>query len=81
MRLHKKPLCIAISGLSGCGNTSISNMLADTLSIKIINYTFRSLAKERNLSFEEVCKLAAQDASWDRYVDNKQIVLSKKLLV
>ncbi len=72
------PLCIAISGKSGCGNTSISSMLAKKLSIMLINYTFRSVAKEKNMSFEDVCKKAKNDPWWDKYVDEKQRALSKE---
>ena len=39
-------LRIAISGKSGCGNTTVSNLLSKTLNIAMINYTFRSLSEE-----------------------------------
>lgn len=38
---------VAISGKSGCGNTTVSSMLAEKLGIKLINYTFRQLAAEK----------------------------------
>lgn len=78
MTILRNSLCIAISGKSGCGNTSVSSMLAKKLSITLINYTFRSVAKEKNISFEEVCKKAENDSWWDRYVDERQRSLSKK---
>ena len=40
-----KELRIAISGKSGCGNTTVSTLLSEKLGIKLINYTFRTLAQ------------------------------------
>jgi cytidylate kinase len=45
-----KELRIAISGKSGCGNTTVSTLLAKTLGIKLINYTFRQLAEEKGMT-------------------------------
>jgi len=50
----KKEIKIAISGRSGCGNTTISKMAADSLGLRFINFTFRSLAQERGL---EECRV------------------------
>jgi cytidylate kinase len=71
-------LKIAVSGKSGCGNTTISRMIADTLDIKFINFTFRSLAQERGLSLKEVLALAANDDSWDREVDSRQVEMARE---
>ena len=46
----KKEIRIAISGKSGCGNTTVSGLLAQKLGIKLINYTFRQLAEENKES-------------------------------
>ena len=35
---------IAISGKSGCGNTTVSSLLAERLGVKLFNFTFRQLA-------------------------------------
>jgi cytidylate kinase len=69
-------LRIAISGKSGCGNTTISRMVADTLKLRFINFTFRSLAEEKNLSLKEVLDLAAKDDFWDREVDKRQVAIA-----
>ena len=69
---------IAISGKSGCGNTTASRMLADALGVRFINFTFRSLAEEKNLSLEEVLHLAVQDDSWDREVDTRQAAMARE---
>lgn len=64
---------VAISGRSGCGNTTVSRMLAETLDIAFINYTFRSLAQELHIPLEEIIEKAKNDDSFDRMVDSKQV--------
>ncbi len=65
-------LSVAISGKSGCGNSSVSKLVAQRLSLRFINYTFRSLAQERGMSFEEFSKLAEVDTSYDLALDRTQ---------
>lgn len=74
----KKNIKIAISGRSGCGNTTISKMVAESLNLHFINFTFRSLANERNLDLKTVLKLALEDDSWDKEVDTRQITLARE---
>ncbi|MCL2412015.1 MAG: cytidylate kinase family protein [Treponema sp.] len=74
----KNNIKIAISGRSGCGNTTISKMLAETLGLKFINFTFRSLAKERNLDLKAVLELASKDDMWDKEVDTRQVRLARE---
>jgi len=74
----KKDIKIAISGRSGCGNTTICRMLADILNIRFINFTFRSLAQERNLDLKEMLEIAANDDSIDREVDSRQVALARE---
>jgi cytidylate kinase len=69
-------MIIAISGKSGCGNTTASHKVAEALGLKPINYTFRSMAAERGLSFEEVRERAELDPTWDQYLDRKQVELA-----
>ncbi|MDR2110755.1 MAG: AAA family ATPase [Spirochaetaceae bacterium] len=69
---------IAISGKSGCGNTTVSRLVAESLGLRFINFTFRSLAEEKGLSLAEVLALAAKDDSWDREVDSRQIDLARE---
>ena len=71
-----KNIKIAISGRSGCGNTTVSKMIADALGLCFINFTFRSLAKERNLELKDVLTLAAKDDSIDKEVDTRQVQLA-----
>jgi len=74
----KKDLKIAISGRSGCGNTTVSKMVADALNLTFINYTFRSLANERGLDFQTILKLAETDDSWDKKVDTGQVQIARE---
>ena len=74
----KKDIKIAISGRSGCGNTTISRMVSDILGLRFINFTFRSIAEERNISFAKVLELAAADDSVDKEVDSRQVELARK---
>lgn len=69
---------IAISGKSGCGNTTVSTLVAEKLGVKLINYTFRNIAKEKGIEFKELCRMAETDTSWDKYLDNKQIEMASE---
>jgi cytidylate kinase len=74
----KKNLKIAISGRSGCGNTTVSKIVADTLGLRFVNFTFRALAQERNMSLKEVMELAKTDESWDKEVDSRQVKMARE---
>lgn len=69
-------LKIAISGKSGCGNTTVSNIVADRLNLRHINYTFKDLARERGIPFEELYKRVETDSQYDIYLDKKQVQLA-----
>lgn len=45
---------IAISGHSGCGNTTATTNVAKALNLKVMNFTFRDLARELGMGFEEL---------------------------
>ncbi len=66
---------IAISGLSGCGNTTACNNVAQALNLKVVNYTFRNLAQDMNLKFEDILEKRKDDPSYDYLLDRKQIDL------
>jgi len=74
--LGDRTLRIAISGSSGCGNTTVSRQLAEALDISLINYTFRSLSQETGMPLEEIIERAKNDDSFDRAVDTKQVELA-----
>ena len=67
---------IAISGKSGCGNSSVSRIVAKRLGIKLINYTFHDMAREMNIPFEELCRLAEKDPRYDLELDRKLVELA-----
>ncbi len=68
---------IAISGKSGCGNTTVSALAAEQLGFVMINYTFRSLADDLGISFEELAERAQQDDRYDRMLDDRQVSLAR----
>jgi cytidylate kinase len=74
--LLKPPLRVAISGKSGCGNTTVSTLLADTLGVTLVNYTFRQLADETGLSLPQIIEQAKADDSFDLRVDERQVTLA-----
>lgn len=69
---------IAVSGRSGCGNTSVSRALARRLGLRFINYTFRSIAEEDGISFEDVTRRAEESDDDDLRVDRRQVELARR---
>lgn len=69
-------ITIAISGKSGCGNTTVSKTVADKLNLKFINYTFRTMAEEKGISFNELRQLAEESTAIDMELDKKQVYLA-----
>lgn len=70
-------LRVAISGKSGCGNTTVSRLLAERLGLRFINFTFRTLAAEKGITLADVIRLASEDDWWDREVDSRQVALAR----
>ena len=64
-------LSIAISGKSGCGNTTVSRIVAEKLNLEFINYTFHNMAEEKNIDFFELCKKAEEDSQYDLFLDQR----------
>lgn len=84
----KKTMRIAISGHSGCGNTTATSNVGKALGTQIINYTFRDLARELNLNFDDIHKNANTDLIYDYLTDlvlirnalaNESIVVGTRL--
>lgn len=67
---------IAISGLSGCGNTTTCKALAKKLGFPVVNYTFRQMAEERGMDFWDFSALAEKDFSIDRDLDSKMVQMA-----
>ncbi|MCL2139403.1 MAG: cytidylate kinase family protein [Treponema sp.] len=74
----KKNIKIAISGKSGCGNTTISKNVAHRLGLNFINFTFRSLALEKGKDLKEILEMAAIDDSIDKELDMRQVQLAQE---
>jgi len=72
-------MIITISGTAGSGKSTIAKLLAKKLNLK--HYStgdfMRDLAKERNLSLEDLGKIAEGDRSIDLTLDKRQIQLGK----
>ncbi|MCX7776070.1 MAG: AAA family ATPase [Rectinemataceae bacterium] len=68
---------VAISGKSGCGNTTVSRLVAEALGYEFINYTFRTMAAELGMPLQRVLELAADDPSWDQRLDAHQVELAR----
>jgi len=73
----KKEIKIAVSGKSGCGNTTVSKIVADRLGLRFVNFTFRSLAQETGISLRDVLDMASKDDTWDKEVDRRQLELAR----
>lgn len=69
---------IAVSGKSGCGNSTVSRRLAQRLGVRLINYTFHTMADEQGVPFEQMCRMAELDDKWDRHLDTHQIELARE---
>lgn len=67
---------IAISGKSGCGNTTVSSLVAQELGYVMINFTFRTLAEERGIDFWDLAALAEKDDSIDYEIDRRQVEMA-----
>ena len=67
---------IAISGKSGCGNTTVSTLVAEALGYPLINFTFRNLAKEKGVDFWDFCRMAEQNDDIDRELDTRQVAMA-----
>ncbi len=69
---------IAISSKSGCGNTTVSTLLAEKLGYPIINFTFRQMAEERGVDFRTFCLMAQENDDIDRELDRRQVEMAMK---
>lgn len=67
---------IAISGKSGCGNTTVSGNVAKKLNLELINYTFKMMALEKGISNKELSQLAEESTAIDIELDKKQVYLA-----
>ena len=71
-------LRIAISGKSGCGNSTVSKIVAEKLGLRVINYTFKNLARDSGMTFEELAQKAETDPQYDLKIDRMQVELAAR---
>jgi cytidylate kinase len=71
-------MIIAISGKSGCGNSTVSKGLAEALGYRFVNYTFHTMADELGVAFERMLEMASRDPSYDRKLDERQVRLARE---
>ena len=64
---------IAISGLTGCGNSTASKLVAEALGLKRFNYTFHNLAEDLDVPFASLHAMADSNPKYDLLLDKKQI--------
>jgi cytidylate kinase len=69
---------IAISGKSGCGNSTVTAGVAAKLGFNVVNYTFKNLAVDEGRTFEEIMELSRVEDRWDHAVDRKQVELARR---
>lgn len=67
---------IAISGKSGCGNTTVSTLLSERLGYPMVNFTFRQLAAEKGIEFWDFCAMAEKDDNIDRELDRRMVEMA-----
>lgn len=67
---------IAISGKSGCGNTTVSTLLAKKTGFPMVNFTFRQMAQERGIDFWTFCEMAEKDDNIDRELDKRMVEMA-----
>lgn len=68
-----RKIVIAIGGLHGTGKSTYAKILAKDLRLRHVSagQLFRQIAKERNLSLENLNELARSDPSLDQSVDER----------
>jgi cytidylate kinase len=67
---------IAISGKSGCGNTTVSTLLSKKTGYPMVNYTFRQMAQEKGVDFWTFCEMAEKDDNIDRELDSRMVEMA-----
>lgn len=72
-----KKVRVAISGKSGCGNTTVSTLLSKRLGVRLVNFTFRQLAEEKGMTLAQVIEAAKTD-DFDIEVDTRQVELARE---
>ncbi|MCL5011474.1 MAG: cytidylate kinase family protein [Candidatus Marsarchaeota archaeon] len=67
---------IVVSGLSGCGATTVSRLVGKKLGIKTINYTFKNISREEGIELEKIQKNALMNKT-DFILDSNIMKIAK----
>jgi cytidylate kinase len=70
---ESRTIRIAISSHSGCGNTTATDNVGKTLRLDVVNYTFRDLASDLDIPFEEIQQKATGSRIFDFLTDLKRL--------
>ncbi len=73
---RQKISIIAISGKSGCGNSTVSRLVSERLGRRLVNYTFHTMAEEMGIPFVKILEMASADSSFDRTLDERQVEMA-----
>jgi cytidylate kinase len=71
-------MIICIAGLSGSGKNTVAQLVADKLCLRLVNPTFKTLAKQHSMSLMEFQAKAAAEHSIDRKFDSALLRETKK---
>ena len=66
-------MIVAISGKSGCGNTSLAKALAVEFKYPVFNYTYKDLAKKYGITVEDIEREGETTNKYDLEIDTKQV--------
>jgi cytidylate kinase len=69
LNFEAKSLRIAISSHSGCGNTTATNNVGKTLGLTVVNYTFRDLANDLGVPFDQIQSKSSDTRFYDYLTD------------
>ncbi len=64
-------MIIALSGMSGSGKNTVGEIVAKSLGLRAIEYTFKDYAREMKIGLMEFQKMARKDEKIDRKFDKR----------
>lgn len=64
-------MIIAISGMSGSGKNTVGELVAGTMGLRAVEYTFKDYARDMGIGLMQFQKMARKDPSIDREFDRR----------
>lgn len=71
-------MIICISGLTGSGKNSVGAEVARLLSLRVVDPTFKTIAKKQGMALMEFQKKAEKEHSIDRHFDARLVAEARK---